>query len=41
MIVVDAIQIPISVITLPNNNNGNDSIERVIKLILLDLYNSN
>ena len=41
MIVADAILVPILVITLPNDNDEDNSIERVIKLVLLNYYNRN
>ena len=41
MIIADAILVPILIITLPNDNDEENSIGRVIKLVLLDYYNGN
>ena len=41
MIVADAILISILVKTLTNDNGEDNSIEKDIKLILLDYYNEN
>ena len=41
MIVAEAILVPILVTTLPDDNNEDNSIGRVIKLVLLDYNNRN